>query len=440
MNLRNLALLAAAILLSSLFVNAQLNALAGRFDRTYGEDGFALIGQSLQPMDFCCFQELPDKRVVVVLSVFDNKRGPSIWITRLLSNGSPDLSFGTDGYVRLPNSDGFYAYSSELQPDGKVLIAGQAFRDQPGFDMFVTRVHPNGSLDTAFGNNGNFLLDLTVGKEWSTEVVHSLRFLSDGKIFIGGIRSFRPASAPANHVSSVVARLNSDGTLDNSFGSAGIKMVLYGYSNFLSNVQMSIQADGKILFGISSTVQVSGPTAYSTRVMRFLPNGDLDPSFAKNGIAEISTESSFSFEKIEQLDDGKILCLSGLYRITKINNDGTFDNSFGNSGKINLLNFSAYDLSVLPNRKILASGYLTVAEPPFGNKRVGVVARLLPDGTSDIRFGQTGLTRVAVSENDVAYGPVAIRNGSFLALGSKRNLNDSPQSGRPVLSRFLIGK
>jgi len=444
MNIRNLALPSLVLTLSSLVVNAQLNTLAGKFDRSYGENGFAHIGQSIgQPMDSCCFHQLSDGRLVVVLSIFESQES-SIWIARSQPNGALDTTFDDDGYVRLPNSDRFYAYTSELQPDGKIVIAGQVFRDQRRFDMFVTRVNPNGSLDTTFGNNGYFELDLSVGKQWSTEIIHSLRLLSDGKIIIGGISSLPSLVAPASQTNSIVARLNSDGTLDNSFGTNGVRSVFYGNSNFLSNVRISVQTDGKLLYGISNLVQLSSSPsdlAYSTRVMRFLPNGDLDSSFAKNGVAEISTENSFSFEKLVQLDDGKILCLSGLYRLTRLNSNGSFDDSFGNGGKLNVIDFSACDLSILPTGKILVSGYATAYEPPFGNKRVGVVTRFFPDGSRDIRFGHNSMTQIALSEHELAYGPIAFRNdGSFLVLGWKRNLNDSPQQGKPVLSRFFFGK
>ena len=132
-------------------------------------------------------------------------------VARLNANGSLDSSFGNGGAVSildLPATFGTHGRSVAIAPGGKIVVGG----DQPagGFPhMVVVRLNANGSLDPSFGTGGIAHADL--GEDSTAK---GLDVQPNGKILIGG------SSGPGAHqvVNGFVARLNSDGSFDSTFG------------------------------------------------------------------------------------------------------------------------------------------------------------------------------------------------------------------------------
>jgi uncharacterized delta-60 repeat protein len=126
-------------------------------------------------------------------------------------DGSLDSSFVVAG------ADGFSS-SVALQPDGKILIAGYSG---------ITRLFPNGSLDTSFHATGT-------GADGE---VHCLALQADGKILIGGYFSNYDGTPRGR-----IARLNTAGSLDTSFLATGTGANAEVYS-------IAVQSNGKIVVG-----------------------------------------------------------------------------------------------------------------------------------------------------------------------------------------------
>ena len=168
---------------------------------------------------------------------------------RLHPDGTVDESFTPQLRVGL-------VYSLQVQPDGKVLVAG-AFQEIGGVTQaHLARLHPDGSLDTSFAPifNGN---------------VFSVVCLPDGRLLVGG--SFTSVNGVTRNR---VARLHPDGSLD---------------TNYHPNVQgstdttpatvtvMALQPDGHVLVG-GSFRRVQGDSA--DRLARLRPDGSRDLAFA----------------------------------------------------------------------------------------------------------------------------------------------------------------
>jgi uncharacterized delta-60 repeat protein len=134
--------------------------------------------------------------------------------TRLSVSGMmPDPNFGVNGRVKTNLSESSWTQDTVVQPDGKIVVVGGAqsvFGDPDG--LAVARYNSDGSPDVSFGNNGTVTTnDTNLGKFlWATAVA----LQQDGRILVTGILSDTNALA--------VLRYNTDGTLDNSFGSGGI--------------------------------------------------------------------------------------------------------------------------------------------------------------------------------------------------------------------------
>jgi uncharacterized delta-60 repeat protein len=148
-------------------------------------------------------------------------------VVRLRANGALDPDFDGDGRVTLPG--GGSANAVLVQPDRKIVVAGTTSTSQ----MAITRLNPDGSLDTAFGANGTTTVDFGSMDDFANAAV----LQPDGKIVVCGYSQGDEDIA--------VVRLDPDGSLDASFGSAGKATAGFGVATFGNAV--ALQANGRIV-------------------------------------------------------------------------------------------------------------------------------------------------------------------------------------------------
>ena len=155
-------------------------------------------------------------------------------IVRYLTDGTLDGTFGEDGIVLTPLGN-YHATANELilQPDGKLLAIGEAF-DNPR-EYAVLRYLPDGTLDPGFGENGIVSGEFDDGNGPYFSEAYTGALQPDNKILIAG-RSIGEVA---------LARLNPDGSLDESFDENGIVVTPDGETAYA----MTILPDGKILVG-----------------------------------------------------------------------------------------------------------------------------------------------------------------------------------------------
>lgn len=196
-------------------------------------------------------------------------------ILRLTATGAVDTTYGTNGTVSLSYLSVSSVNSGILQSDGKLIIVGQG----SSYKIGVARYTVAGVLDTSFGNGGVALVNPSTIQN-SNPSTSDVAISSSGKLFVSGA-----AKISGSYSSAVVVSLNFDGTLDTSFGVAGIST--FTFSSGVNNVARSIalQADGKIIVGGDS-----GGSWYGG-IARLKTDGTLDSTaFGTNGI--ISTSPS----------------------------------------------------------------------------------------------------------------------------------------------------
>jgi uncharacterized delta-60 repeat protein len=182
----------------------------------------------------------------IVVGGYSDSPGGSIQptLTRLLPDGSTDLSFGVSG--RSVQSWGTYGRlaSMVIDRDGSIVLAGFGYETQSSSPTFVvSRLAPDGSLDPNFGKcflpvcvPQPVFIDFpyfTDGSSYAT----SLTIQSDGKILIAG-RTQRDASGNSFFA---VARVDQDGNLDPSFGAGGLSVGISGPDPGLNDDAKSIQ-------------------------------------------------------------------------------------------------------------------------------------------------------------------------------------------------------
>ncbi len=195
----------------------------------------------------------PDGKIL--LATDNNAAGISV--VRLDSAGQLDPNFGTNGTVALNGV--FGGGTLVLQPDGKVLFGGKG--SQPGangkpVDGFaMCRLNVDGVIDPNFGTAGCMQVPMSAYQKIS---VGEIAMQENGKIVMAG------TGGTAENNDIITLRLNSYGTLDSSFGDAGIKVTSFyaaGKSNYEGANALLIQKDGKILVGGYVDNYAVSPTA-----------------------------------------------------------------------------------------------------------------------------------------------------------------------------------
>lgn len=258
---------------------------------------------------------------VVVAGIAQNSNLLHGWgLGRLNANGTLDTSFASMGKATLDFGGDGDTTGMALQADGKIVLTGSAKITQSTAPDFATaRFNSNGSLDTGFGSGGIVLTDLGSITEGAADV----KVVPGGKLLVAG-------SAFTDTSRIVLVQYNSNGTLDNSFGTGGKLIGPPGFSRALA-----LQANGSITVA-SGRSSSSGFNSYE--VTRFFSDGRVESSFGTGGqVVTRFTGSSYATGVAIQAD-GKIVAVGltspSSFVITRYNEVGTASNSdFGADGR-----------------------------------------------------------------------------------------------------------
>ena len=191
----------------------------GSADTTFGSGGLVVtdLGHVDQPSGVVV---LPDNRIVVAGT--SSQQGSNTLIGDLVlvrydTSGALDPSFGTGGIVKTDisgNDDELNAVV--LQPDGKIVVGGSTLGSL-GQSFLLARYDTSGVLDPGFGTGG--LQTMRVNPGMFREAIRALALQPDGKIVAAGLVD---ATAPFESRMLSLARYDSAGALDPTFGNAGV--------------------------------------------------------------------------------------------------------------------------------------------------------------------------------------------------------------------------
>ena len=218
-------------------------------------------------------------------------------LARYTSNGVLDTTFAGAGRVST-SFDSATASPSMLleQADGKLVLAGGAAQVTGNSDFALARYTANGELDTTFDGDGKVVTQITTADDGITALVQQ----PDGKLIAAG------SSTVAGQRDQALVRYNTDGSLDTTFGNAGM-VITDVVANLADNPSNSLvlQADGKLVFASTS---VNG-SVQSYSLVRYNSNGTLDTTFG-NGGKILTTLSTTSWVKgLIQQQDGKLVAV-----------------------------------------------------------------------------------------------------------------------------------
>ena len=193
------------------------------------------------------------------------------------NDGSLDTSFGTNGKVVVNNIAGGNGWDSGnsiyVDSNGKVYVTGYSSNGS-NEDMYVIKINSDGSLDNLFGANGKVVLNNIAGGNGG-DYGNSLYVDRSGKIYVTG------SSSNGRDYDMYVIRINSDGSVDNTFGTNG-KVVFNSIAegNYLDfGKSIYVDSSGKIYVTGSSWKG----SCLGMYVIRLNSGGSLDNTFATNG-------------------------------------------------------------------------------------------------------------------------------------------------------------
>ena len=380
-------------------------AAPGDLDPTFGGTGIVTtaIGSGFDERQGVIVQS--DGKIVVAGNAF--RSSYDFALLRYNPNGTLDTSFNGTGTVVTPIGSGAdYALSVAQQDDGKLVVTGRADNGSR-FDMAVVRYNPDGSLDTSFNGTGKVVTAIGAGRSWGRAVA----IQPDGKIVVAGW---------ADPSVFALVRFNSNGSRDGNFGNAGIVTTTVGSGGGMAN-SVALQEDGKI---VAAGYSSDGNGRRYFAVVRYLPDGTLDTSFNGTGRATPAFGSiSHIAQSVAVQRDGKIVTAgyadissTSYFALARYNGDGSLDSSFNSTGKVLTAigdSAAAQGVTIQRNGKLVAAGRTSAA----GNYKLAV-ARYNPDGSLDQTFNGSGIaTSDAGTSREWIDGVGLQRDGKIVVAG-----------------------
>jgi uncharacterized delta-60 repeat protein len=277
---------------------------AGLLDTTFGTNGKA-TATFFVPSNFGFAAALqPDGKIVLAGYTGETNTPSDMAIVRFTSTGALDSNFGTNGKARFDfnNTSIDVAYALALQADGKIVIAG--YSETAGNDVFaLIRVTSTGLLDTTFGNGGKVSTDFAAG---TSDIARGLTIGTDGRIIAVGATSIN------EQFDFAIAQYNSNGSPDTTFGTNGTVITDFPdgptpRSN--SALAVVIQPDNKFI--VAGVAQV--PPTQDFAIARYNTSGALDTSFGNGGRVTTdfgNTSTNFTNDTARALalqPDGRII-------------------------------------------------------------------------------------------------------------------------------------
>lgn len=339
--------------------------------------------------------------------------------------GILDPTFGPAGTgitrmsIRPDDAGGFFALDLV---GNKIVAAGSGLGGLGGSTFKVARLLSNGTPDPAFGGGA------VVRTQWgaSTNIYATARAVGrqpSGRVVAIGSLEHDPQRDVA------LARYNTDGTLDTSFGSDGKPLFDLGGAEVIEGGL--VRSDGSILAVGSRDGQLL--------VARFTRNGAVDTSFAGGAgyytaaLGDSSTAASVVIDRGGRIVVAGSASVGGQLDVLllRLSRNGALDTSFGSGGHVRVgdpaVNERAVAIAMMSNGKIVVAG-----DAGSGNRDF-LVRRFRTNGSPDTTFGVGGVVTAPTTGGDDQAESMAIMGGGrILVVGN--SFDGGPHT--PVAARY----
>lgn len=395
-----------------------LHAQDGSLDLTFNGTGYVVapvntmdVGEKILVQD--------DQKILAIGSSFDATYTARAYVFRYLPDGTPDATFATNGVFSYELDNEVDLYSAVLTPEGKILLAGST-TDYQTYRLLLIQLNADGSFDNSFGINGVLVQSVSVVEAIAEDMGYDVALDATGNILVcGSTYSADTVRRP------FVARFSPTGVLDTSFGVDGIASIPVlgvGSSAFKGVV---VQPDGKI---VASGYFGNSELWYVMLVVRFNADGSLDHTFGDAGVVKFNYGNvDDEGDDLKLTSDGSLLVagvtVTQTYNysalLVKFTSAGVLDTTFGNAGTVkeDLGTFDfASNVAVLPDGKIVMAGSSGVAPPgAFDN----AVWKYMADGTPDPTFGTAGFAQHVIPQYSTMIYAMGIQADGKILIGGQ---------------------
>jgi len=277
------------------------------------------------------------------------------------------------------------------QPDGSVVAVGKSSAANPDMRITISRLHADGSLDTAFGSGGS--VEFSAGPDSSEFFATAATVQADGKIVIAVVRDGMLA----------LLRLGADGTPDLSFGTGTPGMVLEGMSRASVQIRTLIPSDSGMVLAVGTAFSSDAAT-WLPALIRYDAQGSPDSTFGADGMRTYAIAAGGAeLNAAIALPDGGVVA-AGYARasagsekralIAKFQANGDLDPAFANAGSTTTtsceagFDSEAFTLTLEPlSSRLVLAGRCYVDWSPFS---AGSLWVFHGDGSADVDFGAGG--------------------------------------------------
>ena len=327
---------------SSMFGNNLHRPVIARFtssgatDSNFGTSGLRKFNSSDTTIDYEARDVVvqPDGKIVVLVQATDGGNHKSMIVWRLLPDGSTDTNFGDDGEVEISMIEkNIWSSSLVLADSGKILLAGELESDWQ-FQSWFFRLNANGEEDTTFRDSNNIAGRVKVTFNtydcYGCEVFQGL----EGRIMVRGQINV------SNQSVAVMARYLPNGTLDTSFSDDGFLTFPNTPFNITWITDALVTPTGDIVAVAESMI----PDQASV-LIRVRSNGTLDTSFNSTGLKRYNLQSGADYTFTSSVTaTGTGYTVVGAVRETdednapylatigRIGTTGEFESTFGTNG------------------------------------------------------------------------------------------------------------
>jgi uncharacterized delta-60 repeat protein len=327
----------------------------GALDKNFSGDGMwrqNILGHGSSYLEACRF--LSDGRLVAAGAATGADGTDRIIVVVRRPNGKPDKSFSGDGLAvfRFAGIKNSYAYDLAVQPDGKIVVAGEGYDGSvtPSKGFFeVARLRPNGALDKTFSGDGLAKVNFGPNDEgaWKVQLLHDGTIVLAGWLRNNGDTEWNTA----------LAELKPNGSLDRSFSGNG--MATYNFLNGADDyaLGLDIRSGGAIVLG---EYRYNG--SYLAAIGQLKPNGKIDGSFGGGDGLKTGLGADLNLQDL-MLVGGKIL-IAGRANggnnpfLIRLTSSGNPDATFGTHGKAALgaINGYLFDIALDAKGRVDGAG------------------------------------------------------------------------------------
>ncbi len=298
--------------------------------------------------------------------------GVDVKVNRITPGSLIDTTYGTGGVATVPLTSVFPILGATTQPDGSLLIVTSATFTDSRQHAVIAKLTATGLLDTSFGTGGFLYLTppLTTGAPSTQSRGTDLIYQTDGKILVLA-RARIPGSV---NWQTILTRLNTNGSIDTSFGTAGFSALApFGPDvNHFGRKMMVQTNNGRIVIAGSGFNVVNGGSGMF--VMRASTTGKIDTTYGNGGANYVASENGTSGFHMTLQNNNKAV-VSGIWYTTadqtttqgllaRFGIDGQLDTTFGTGG---LVKFTPTGTTDAAGSKVLYVGTKIAVVTNAGN-------------------------------------------------------------------------